>query len=62
MNDHNGTGTGCDSLLDERIINLQGFSGGFDKHRFQTILCDSEDRGNVRVCWHDNLVTILHHT
>ena len=27
---HNGTGTGCDSLLDERIINLQGFSGGFD--------------------------------
>ena len=58
---HDSAGTGRDGLLDERIIDLQGIYGGFDKYRSKAIFSNGKDGGDIGVGRHDDLVALLHH-
>ena len=61
MDYHEGFRPLCDGLLDKRVVDLQSIDGRLDKHRFQAILRDGKNRGDICVGRYDDLIALHHH-
>ena len=48
-------------MLNKVIVNLQRMDIRLHQHRFEVILSNGKDRGNIRISRYDDLVTLLHH-
>ena len=61
MHNSNGPGLRSNQPFNQVIINLQRIGLRFAKYRHQPILCNSQNGGNIRIGWHNHLVTGLHY-
>ena len=60
MNNHDGAGARGDGCLYQRIVNLQGIDGWLYQYGGESALCDGEDRCDIGVGRHDDLVALLY--
>src|SRR6185503_7431466 len=58
MNRQDHTSARRDTRFDEARVEVEGLLIGLDHDRNQSVLCDRQDRRDVRVRWNDYLVAI----
>ena len=62
MDYHNSFSPGGNSLLNKVIVNLKGMDIRLYEYRYEPVLCDSKNTGNIGISRYDDLITLLHHT
>ena len=62
VDDHDGSGARGDGLLDQRIVDLQGFGRRLDQYWLQAAFRNGEDRGYISISWYNDFIALLHDT
>ena len=61
MDNHDGSGTRGDGLLDKGIVNLKRGWRGLYEDGLEAVLGNGENRGDKGIGGHDDFIALLHH-